>query len=561
MCAPDRRPGDRHGLPNRPSGGSYAGQVVLPASSVTRAPADTSHAEAATLPLNGLTARLTLDLLDLSPGQTIAVTGAAGAFGGYMVQLAKADGLRVVADASPADEELVRALGADIVVPRGDTVAARAREVVPEGVDGRADGTLNGAPGRRQSATAAASEDGWSSSSESPLPTVRRCSFHQTGPPAAAHLIPLEQHMKKIGVGIIGASIGGWASISHVPALKTLPDYELRAISTSRQESAKIAAKEFDVPAAFDNHADLIADPGVDLVVVAVKVAHHHALVSAALEAGKMVYSEWPLGTGSDQAADLSARAKAAGVRTVIGLQSRFSPVVRHAHDLIADGYVGEVLGTTLVGSGIAWGPETDRAHAYFFDAATGATPLTASAMHALEAMNFALGDFADVSAKLVRGRKEVRLADEGITIPMTVADQVSIIGTLSGGAAVSVFYRGGFSRGDNLRWEINGTEGDLVLTAPGLNGNLQVADLTLKGGRGGDTTVTEITVPDQHFDPAPRTLTGPPQNIAQIYAFLAKDLREGTHTVPGFDHALARHRLVDVIERASRTGSTQTLS
>ena len=95
-------------------------------------------------------------------------------------------------------------------------------------------------------------------------------------------------------------------------------------------------------------------------------------------------------------------------------------------------------------------------------------------------------------------------MADEGITIPVTVADQVSVTGTLRGGATVSFYYRGGFSRGDNLRWEINGTEGDLVLTAPGINGNLQVADLRLEGGRGGDTTVAEITVPDRYFAPAP---------------------------------------------------------
>ncbi|GLW11522.1 hypothetical protein Misp01_66500 [Microtetraspora sp. NBRC 13810] len=99
--------------------------------------------------------------------------------------------------------------------------------------------------------------------------------------------------------------------------------------------------------------------------------------------------------------------------------------------------------------------------------------------------MNHTLGDFAGVSANLVRGREEVRLADEGITIPVTAADQVCVTGTLRGGAAVSVFYRGAFSRGDNLRWEINGTEGDLILTSEGINGNLQVADLTLHGGRG----------------------------------------------------------------------------
>ncbi|MGY6500691.1 MAG: quinone oxidoreductase family protein [Acidimicrobiales bacterium] len=138
-------PGDRVMavlLPTRPAGGAYAEQIVVPAGSVARAPHGTSHAEAATLPMNGLTARLSLDQLGLSPGQTLAVTGAAGSYGGYVIQLAKLDGLQVVADASEADEDLVRGLGADVVVRRGDDVADRIRAVVPDGVDGLADGSV-----------------------------------------------------------------------------------------------------------------------------------------------------------------------------------------------------------------------------------------------------------------------------------------------------------------------------------------------------------------------------------------------------------------------------------
>jgi NADPH2:quinone reductase len=122
--------------------GGYSDQLVLPARSVARTPAGATLVEASTLPMNGLTARKALDMLDLSAGATIGVTGAAGAFGGYVVQLAKADGLRVVADASEADEVLVRSLGADIVVRRGDDVATRMREAVPEGVDAVADGAI-----------------------------------------------------------------------------------------------------------------------------------------------------------------------------------------------------------------------------------------------------------------------------------------------------------------------------------------------------------------------------------------------------------------------------------
>jgi len=125
--------------------GAYREDLVLPAGSVARVPADVSDVEASTLPMNGLTARLALDRLALEPGQVLAVTGAAGAFGGYVIQLAKAEGLTVVADASEADEQLVRDLGADVVVRRGDDVADRIRERYPDGVDGLADGSVQDA--------------------------------------------------------------------------------------------------------------------------------------------------------------------------------------------------------------------------------------------------------------------------------------------------------------------------------------------------------------------------------------------------------------------------------
>jgi NADPH:quinone reductase len=127
-----------------PSGthGAYSELLVVPAESVTRAPAGATDAEAATLPMNGLTARLALDLLDLKAGRTLAVTGAAGAVGGYAVQLGKAAGLRIIADAAPQDELLVKELGADVVVPRGPAFAEHVRAVSPEGVDGMIDAAL-----------------------------------------------------------------------------------------------------------------------------------------------------------------------------------------------------------------------------------------------------------------------------------------------------------------------------------------------------------------------------------------------------------------------------------
>lgn len=157
------------------SHGGYRESIVLPADAVVRAPANVTSIEAATLPMNGLTARQSLDQLGLRPGQTLAVTGAAGCYGGYVVQLAKAQGLTVIADASSGDAALVRALGADIVVPRGDDVAAQIRKIVPSGVDGLADGSFQSgmAVGAVRDGGAFASVRGWSGNE-------RGITFHKT---------------------------------------------------------------------------------------------------------------------------------------------------------------------------------------------------------------------------------------------------------------------------------------------------------------------------------------------------------------------------------------------
>jgi NADPH:quinone reductase-like Zn-dependent oxidoreductase len=122
--------------------GAYAERVVVPAASVARSPSIANDAQAATIPMNGLTVRQALDELALEPGQTLAVTGAAGAVGGYAVQMGKAMGLRVIADAAPRDERLVLTLGADVIVARGDGFARRMRRIAGDGVDGLIDGAV-----------------------------------------------------------------------------------------------------------------------------------------------------------------------------------------------------------------------------------------------------------------------------------------------------------------------------------------------------------------------------------------------------------------------------------
>ncbi|GAA4552659.1 NADP-dependent oxidoreductase [Pseudonocardia xishanensis] len=131
---------------NSGSYGGYSEYVVLPAASVTAAPKGAGSAEAASWLMNALTARCALDVLALQPGSTLLVTGAPGAFGGYVTQLAAAEGLRVLAVGRRSDAELLRGFGADVILAAGDDLVERVRREVPDGVDGLADGAaLHGA--------------------------------------------------------------------------------------------------------------------------------------------------------------------------------------------------------------------------------------------------------------------------------------------------------------------------------------------------------------------------------------------------------------------------------
>jgi predicted dehydrogenase len=235
----------------------------------------------------------------------------------------------------------------------------------------------------------------------------------------------------------------------------------------------------------------------------------------------------------------------------VVGLQARFSPQVQHAKQLIVEGYIGDVLSTSLVGSAGLWSGTTQRKTSYIFDESNGATPLSVSMLHALDALNFLLGDFETLAAASGVRTPRVRITDDKSTISATTPDQVAVCGKLKSGAIASVFYRGGQSRGSNFYWEINGSEGDLVFEAN--LGNLQVADARLRGGRGPSTQVADLVVPDPDRQLLPDIPSGMPSNVARLYLQFARDLSDGTHIAPDFDYAVTRHELIERIRRATQ--------
>ncbi|MFH9424135.1 Gfo/Idh/MocA family protein [Streptomyces sp. NPDC017529] len=356
-----------------------------------------------------------------------------------------------------------------------------------------------------------------------------------------------------IGVGVIGLSAsGGWAARAHLPALAAVPGYEVRALSASTPESARAAGEKYGIPLAFGSAEELVRRPEVDLVVVTVKIPHHRELVLAALEAGKMVLSEWPLGNGLAETEELAAAAEARGLRTFVGLQARSAPPVRYVSDLIADGYVGEVLSTSLIASGRRWGAEFEPGGAYLLDRGNGGSLLTIPFGHTVDAVTMALGEFTDLDATMATRRAKVRNEVTGETARMTVEDQIAVSGVLEGGAVASLHFRGGLSRATNFHWEINGTAGDLLVT--GDSGHLQFGQVAVHGARGEDTALAELPVPAAYSTLpalAGRT-TEVAYTVAHAYEQIRTDLVAGTHRAPDFAHAVRRHRLLDRIARAA---------
>jgi predicted dehydrogenase len=363
-----------------------------------------------------------------------------------------------------------------------------------------------------------------------------------------------------IKVGIVGANARrGWAAIAHIPALRALPAFELTALSTTRQMSADAAGRAFGIELTFEGHDALVHSPEVDLVVVTVKVPHHRQIVTAALTAGKAVYSEWPLGLDFDDALAMAQLAEAQGARTLIGLQSRREPALLHVRELLADGYVGTVLSTTMLGSSLM-GAIIDQANAYTLDEANAANLLTVAAAHSMDILNVVLGDFEELSALVDTRRPDMAIHETGERRVKTSPDQLGVLGRLTSGATANIHFREGHEAGVGFLWEINGSEGTLQIRADG--GHPGMFPLTLVGSRGrGDLAEIEIPHANRQHSPVVDHLDTIPAGVARMYDTFAADILNGTHNAPDFRQALSTHRLIETIKQASATGQRTRLT
>jgi predicted dehydrogenase len=356
----------------------------------------------------------------------------------------------------------------------------------------------------------------------------------------------------RIRLGFVGANVRAtWASQSHFPALLASPDVELTAVCTTRPESAEEARKALGTKLAFHDFRAMVASPAIDAVAMVVKVPEHYGPTKAAIEAGKHVYTEWPLGRTTAEAEELATLARAHGVQTAVGLQSRVSPTLMYLKEQIEAGYVGEVLAchATAMRDGAL---ERLSSRTWQRDASLGANTLTIANGHVIDALRFVAGPFARVACVVTTQARQWYETDTRRLVEVTAPDNVLVSGQLASGAVASVHVAAVPWAGSGFRMEIYGREGTLVTT--GSVSSQRGETLRLQGAQRSHE-LRELAIPERFIYVPADFPRGDPFNVGQMYALFAEAIRTGQSRLPTFDTAVDLHRFLDTLKQASETG------
>jgi predicted dehydrogenase len=356
----------------------------------------------------------------------------------------------------------------------------------------------------------------------------------------------------KIRLGFIGANVkSNWASQSHFPALLASPGVELTAVCTTRPESAEEARIAFGAKFAFSDFRAMCASQEIDAVAVCVRVPLHYETTKAAIEAGKHVYTEWPLGKNTAEAEELAALARVRGVQTAVGLQSRVSPAFLYMKELIDSGYVGEVLSchADCMRDGALARP---AARTWQRDVTLGANPLTIANGHVIDALRFVVGNFARVSCMVTTQAKQWLQTDTRKMVDVTSPDNILVSGKLASGAVASVHVAAVPWAGGGFRMVIYGREGTLVATS---DVSSQRGEMPRVQGAQRSHGLRDLMIPDRFFWMPPEFPRGDPFNVGQMYKLFADAVRTGENLLPTFDTAVDLHRFLDTIRQSSETG------
>ena len=356
----------------------------------------------------------------------------------------------------------------------------------------------------------------------------------------------------KIRLGVIGANpTRGWGPRAHLPAIVASRDVELTAVCTTRKESAEASAAKYGAKMAFHDYREMLACPDIEAVAVLLVVPNHYHVTVDALNAGKHVFTEWPLGKTCAEAVEMRDLAEAKGLRHMVGLQARANPSIMYARDLVADGYVGEVMAchVSVSRGGVLQRP-SDRT--WQKDDSLGASTLTIPGGHTIDALRFIVGEFSSVSAVVSTQARQWFETDTQRYVDVTASDNVLVSGRLANGGVASVYVATIPWSGSGYRMEIYGREGTLVASS----GNTpQLLALRLQGAKAGGSGLEDLEVPAEYVTAPAETPENEPKNVGEMYVRFSDAIRNGTGCEPDFNTAVDLHRLLDAITASSERG------
>ncbi|KAK5654678.1 hypothetical protein OQA88_7002 [Cercophora sp. LCS_1] len=378
--------------------------------------------------------------------------------------------------------------------------------------------------------------------------------------------------MAPIRVGIIGLGAqsgafgpGFWGVQAHLPHLQASPAYEIVALCNSSAESARKSIEFHKLPAttaAYGNAEDLAKDPNVDLVVVSVQVQKHFQLAKPAIQHGKDVFVEWPLGASIQESEELTRLAKEAGVKTMVGVQARASRLVVAVKRLLAEGKIGKVISSHVLGNACllpvdVWWEGTE----YYQDMKSGGNEFYIHFGHFLDSFVDALGDFDTLQSTLSTQWPTIALLNATGEVvnpayPRTSPDHILVQGKLESGAVASISFRHTKSAVDKtcIKWIIAGTDGEIEVTLAerlgAMESQWQVASpsfkLTVRVGR---EEVGEFDLSSVSDDLVAEGLDVVALNTGLLYEAFAKG---DESRYASFETALKTHQLLERIVKAA---------
>jgi predicted dehydrogenase len=357
-----------------------------------------------------------------------------------------------------------------------------------------------------------------------------------------------------IRIGIVGANGGTdrWGARAHIPAVMALPEAELVAVCTAREETARRAQQRTGAPLAFWDYESMVRSADIDLVTVAVRISLHHPIVMAALQAGKHVFCEWPLALNPPQAVEMCQLAQAQKVIHAVGTQARFSPGIMYGKALMDESYVGKPLlyhMTHFLSGAMAPRPS----HRWWsMRAEEGGGAILIALGHALDVVRWYLGEVEAVCGAVQTLVPETRFADTGEVVQVDAIDTVACMARLANGLSGTVHVSNACTGGSGFRLEVYGTEGRLLVESSQM---VQYSAARVFGARGHDR-LQELPVPAQYYEVTEIAADSQAFQVAQLLRRCIQAIAADEDFHPNFAEAVALHRTIEALVHSSERGT-----